>query len=43
VLQPYLTFGEKTGRWLGQIVPPRIERLKALQSGIDVKYTDNRR
>jgi len=27
VLQPYLTFGEKMGRFLAQIAPPRIERL----------------
>jgi len=27
VLQPYLTFGEKMGRLLAQIAPPRIERL----------------
>ncbi len=27
VLQPYLTFGEKMGRFLSQIAPPRIERL----------------
>ncbi len=27
VLQPYLTFGEKMGRLLAQIAPPRVERL----------------
>jgi hypothetical protein len=43
VLQPYLTLGEKTSQWLGQIAPARIGRSKFLQPGIDVKYTDNRR
>ncbi|MGA2603899.1 MAG: hypothetical protein ABSG14_06695 [Verrucomicrobiia bacterium] len=43
MLQLHLTFGKRVGRLLGQIAAPRIERLKFLQSGIDVKYTDNRR